>query len=141
MKRALALAIGLLAISTAVRAQDLKSTVQRIAAAWERGNVGQLGSHAAQSGMDLDFYGERSGRVAGRQATSMLRLIFEERETIAIRIGSAKEVAGDTRRAAWVDLTWVNRRRGTTIPDSTTVFLALELDDDQWRITEIRLMR
>ena len=141
MKRALTLAVTLLAGASAVRAQDFKPTVQRIADAWERGDVGQLGGQASLKGMDLDFYGERLGPVAGRQASNSLRRLFDNRETLAIRIGSAREVRGETRRAAWVELTWITRVRGTSIPDSSTVFLALELDRDQWRITEIRIMR
>jgi hypothetical protein len=47
---------------------------------------------------------------------------------------------GENKRA-FVELTWVTRARGTSIPDSTTVLFSLELDQEQWRITEIRLMR
>lgn len=140
MKRTLPFALMLLALATAVRAQDIKPEAQRLAAAWERADVNMLGNQAAKSGLSIDIGGERIGPVAGRLAATMLKRVFDERETMSASVGAAREMHGENRRA-FVEITWVTRSRGTSIPDSTTVLLSLELESEQWRITEIRLMR
>jgi len=140
MTRALTFAMALLAAATTARGQDLKPAAQRLAAAWERADVNTLGDLVARSGLSLDVGGERVGPVAGRQAAAMLKRVFDERETMSASVGAAREMHGENRRA-FVEITWVTRSRGTSIPDSTTVLFSLELEREQWRITEIRLMR
>jgi len=140
MTRALSITVALLATATAVRGQDIKPAALRLARAWERADVNTIGGQAAKAGLSLDVGGERFGPVAGRQAAAILKRVFDERETMSTSVGSARELHGENRRA-FVELTWVTRSRGTSIPDSTTVLFSLEYDREQWRITEIRLMR
>lgn len=140
MKRALTFAMALLAVATTARAQELKPAAQRLATAWARADVNTLGNQVARSGLSLDVGGERVGPVVGRQAAAMLKRVFDERETMSASVGAAREMHGENRRA-FVEITWVTRSRGTSIPDSTTVLFSLELEQEQWRITEIRLMR
>ena len=140
MKRALGLSAVFVAAVSGASGQDIRPAAQRIANAWQRADVGVIADQVARSGLSLDFGGQRVGPVAGRQATTMLRRVFEERETMSVRVGSVKEMEGKTRRG-YVEVSWTTRARGTSIPDTTTVLFSLELDGDQWRITEIRLMR
>lgn len=139
--RALTLTVALLAAATGVRGQDIRPVAQGLANAWERADVSTLGNKAARAGLSLDVGGERVGPVSSRQVAALLkRVVFDDRETISVSVGSAREMHGENKRA-FVELTWVTRARGTSIPDSTTVLFSLELDKEQWRITEIRLMR
>jgi hypothetical protein len=140
MTRALTLTVALLAAATSARGQDVRPVAQGLAHAWERGDVNALGNKAARSGLSLELVGERVGPVNSRQGAAILKRVFDDRETISVSVGSAREMHGENKRA-FVELTWVTRARGTSIPDSTTVLFSLELDQEQWRITEIRLMR
>lgn len=140
MTRTLALALTLLAAATGARAQDIRPFAEGLAHAWERGDVNALGNRSAKAGLSLDVGGERVGPVSSRQVGALLKRVFDDRETISVRVGSAREMHGENKRA-FVELNWVTRSRGTSIPDSTTVLFSLELDQEQWRITEIRLMR
>jgi hypothetical protein len=140
MRRALALTAMLLGVATTVRAQDFRPVVQQLARGWQRGDVSMLSSHTASMGLSLDVEGRRLGPLPGRQAVAALSRLLDERETVSVSTGMQKEMEGSPRRA-FAELNWVTRPRGTTIPQRTTIFVALELERDRWRITEIRLMK
>jgi hypothetical protein len=141
MTRKLAVVLALFgSAAPALRAQEFKPAAQRVAAAFQRQDVGVLGSQAARGGLSIDLSGERVGPFSGRQAATALKRFFDERETVSISLGNLRETGGDPRRG-YVELNWVIRSRGSRIPERSTVVVALELDHDQWRITEIRLMR
>ena len=63
-----------------------------------------------------------------------------EHETLSVRLMTSRAIGGQPRRASG-EVSWMMRSRGTTIPDKASVFVALILEDDQWRITEIRFIR
>jgi hypothetical protein len=140
MKHGFAFALAFVGVASVASAQEFKPAAQRIAAAFQQQDVGALGAQASREGLSIDLSGERVGPFSGRQAAAALKRIFEERETVSISIGSVRETGGDPRRG-YVELNWVIRTRGSRIPERSTVVVALELDRDQWRITEIRLMR
>jgi hypothetical protein len=48
---------------------------------------------------------------------------------------------GGTPTRAFGEISWTTRARGTTIPERATIFVAFVLEDERWRITEIRLIR
>ncbi len=139
MSRSLLVAGALLCAAAGAKAQDFRPVAQHIASAWQRGDVTAVLGQLARAGVSLDVSGERVGPLTGRQAASALRHLFDERQTVETRVGTAKELPGQPRRA-WVELTWITRSRGTSIPESSTVFVALELERDRWLITEIRLL-
>jgi hypothetical protein len=124
----------------AAHGQDVAPVVDRIAAAWSRGNASGVASFAARGGMAIEVDGERHGPLNARQATAVLRGLFENRETVSARTGMAKVLSGSPQRA-FGELTWTLRVRGTTVPQRTTVFIGLALEDEAWRITEIRVMQ
>jgi hypothetical protein len=140
MKHAFVLATAFLAASQPASAQDFRPVIDRLAKAWERADVSVVGSHAASLGLSLDVEGRRTGPLPERQASSALRRLFDDRETIAITPGIAKELDGEPRRA-FAELTWITRARGTTIPERSTIVFSLELEKGRWRVTEIRLIR
>jgi hypothetical protein len=138
--RGFALSVGVLAFAAPVTGQPLEPTTRRLAQAWQRGDHGSIGSLAVRSGLSLDVDGQKVGPLQARQAAMALRRVFEQRETVSASIGRAREVEGDPRRA-FVEIAWVTKARGTTIPEKAQVFLGLVLTNDGWRITEIRLIQ
>lgn len=140
MTRTLALAVVFLAAGAPLRAQPLDPVTRRIAQAWERGDVSSIGRFAARDGLSLDTGGQKVGPLQARQAAMALKSVFERVETVSAEIGQAREVEGNPRRA-FVEITWITKARGTTIPERTQVFFGLVVDGDSWRITEIRLIQ
>jgi hypothetical protein len=139
MRIAVALAIAALGFAGSTSAQNLEPTVRRIVRAWERADVGTIGAIADRNGLSLDIGGQNVGPLQPRQAAAALRRLFDERETISVRAGMHKIVGGQPSRA-FFEITWTTRTRGTSIPQRSTIFFAFVLDDE-WRITEIRLIQ
>jgi len=127
-------------VASPVGAQDLRPTATRLATAWARGDFSEIGTRTARSGLSIALDGDRTGPFGERQAAAALKRLFEDRETLSARPGKGGITEGDPRRA-FVEISWVSRTRGSRIEERTTVVLALVEEGNEWRITEIRLMR
>lgn len=121
-------------------AQALPRELDRVAAAWHRGDASAIANLGARAGISLDVDGSSVGPLGPRQAAAVLRRIFEDRESIAVRAAQTRPVGGDPPRA-FGELSWNMRTRGTTIPEQSKVFVAFVREGDRWRVTEIRLLR
>lgn len=137
------LLIGLLfSIAASARAQEaeLGKVLDRLAAAWARADAGSLAALGARKGISIDVDGKPIGPLTHRQAAAVLRNVFVGRSTDTLSKGLARIVGGQPPRA-FGELSWTVRAQGTTIPERTTVFLALVWEGNAWRITQIRLLR
>ncbi|HEX6134705.1 MAG TPA: hypothetical protein VFZ24_12120 [Longimicrobiales bacterium] len=124
----------------AASAQRLDPVLQRVASAWQRGDVGAITALGARGGISLDIDGSSVGPLGSRQAAAVLRRVFDDRESVSARSRAGRTVGGEPPRA-FGEIIWTTRARGTTIPERATLFIAFVHQDDGWRITEIRLMR
>ncbi len=121
-------------------AQNVQNVIDRIAGFWARGDAASVSALAARDGISLNLDGKTAGPLAARQATALLRRLFDERETINVRMMQPQMVGGQPPRA-YGEISWMMRSRGTTIPDKTSVLISLVLEDGRWRVTEIRFVR
>jgi hypothetical protein len=121
-------------------AQSLEQSLDRVAAAWHRSDAGAIAGYAARAGISLNIDGQAVGPLAPRQAAAGIRRAFEDRESIGVRTNMSRTVGGTPTRA-FGEISWTTRARGTTIPERVTIFVAFVLEDERWRITEIRLIR
>ncbi|HSL69196.1 MAG TPA: DUF4440 domain-containing protein [Longimicrobiales bacterium] len=120
-----------------VLAQNIGSVMDRFATYWARADASAIAALASDDGITLNIDSKQMGPLGPRQVTALLRRLFDDSETINVRPLTPQIVRGDPPRA-FGELTWTMRPRGTTIPERTTVFVAWILEDDHWRITEIR---
>jgi hypothetical protein len=142
-RRVVALSIGfLLSIAAVASGQEaeLDRVLDRLASSWARGDAHTLAALGARTGVSLDFDGEPIGPLTPRQAAAVLRSLFVGRTTDSLSPGLARVVGGQPLRA-FGELSWTVRAQGTTIPERTTIFLALVWEGESWRITQIRLLR
>jgi hypothetical protein len=108
--------------------------------AWAREDAGAIAGYTARKGAAMDLDGQPLGPVAGRQVSALLKRLFEEGgETVSVTPTNVQELPGNPARG-YVELIWVRRPRGTTIPERVKVFVALMQQDSNWRITEIRVL-
>lgn len=121
-----------------VPAQDIGDMTQRLTLAWARGDASEIASLIAERGASINVEGKTAGPLATRQAGAVLRRMFSDVETVGVTLTSKKRLPGEPARA-YLELLWVRRIRGTTIPDQRTVFVAMVAEGDGWRITDIRL--
>ena len=134
------LAVVLLLAHAPLEAQNVESVIDRLAGLWARGDASGITALGSEQGITLDLGNRSVGPLGNRQASAMLRQLFDERETLSVRTKSPQVVGGSPARA-FAEITWTLRARGTTMPDRTSVFVALILEDERWRITEIRLVQ
>jgi uncharacterized protein (TIGR02246 family) len=141
VKRALLLPLALLlfAVSSA-QAQDLESVMDRFESWWARGDASAIAGLAARDGITIDLDGKPLGPLGGRQISALLKRLFDDHETIQVRKLVTQVMGGRPARAS-SEISWVMRSKGTTIPEKTSVFIALVQEGERWRITEIRFVQ
>ena len=140
MRRFALVAALVLALPFGASAQDLEGSLDRFAAAWTRGSAGGVAQLAASDGMVIELHGDAVGPLGHRQAAGLLKRVLDDLETHSLRADLARNVGGEPLRA-YAELTWVSRMKGTSIPETRRIFLALLREDAGWRITQIRVLR
>lgn len=139
-------ALGLAAVAclgagaTGLHAQQLEHTLERVAAAWHRGDASGITEIGARAGISIDVDGSSVGPLGPRQATAILRRVFDQNESAAVQTTMTRTVGGDPQRA-FGEISWTVRPRGTSIPEQAKLFVAFVHEDERWRITDIRLLR
>lgn len=133
------LAVLLVAAADA-HAQPVRPAIDALARSWGRSDAGAIANVASRNGVTIEIERDRHGPLNARQVAAVLRRLFDERETVQTRPGTAKMVNGSADRA-FGEVSWTARMRGTTEPQRSTVFFGLVLEDDRWRVSEIRVLR
>jgi hypothetical protein len=121
-------------------AQRVEPVLEQFVSYWARGDEGAIAALATRDGIQLDIDRKAMGPLAARQAAALLRRLFDDHETINVRLMNSRSLDGQPKRA-FGEISWMMRPRGTTIPDKTSVFVGLILEGENWRITEIRFVR
>lgn len=122
-----------------VAGQNLEQSVTRIATAWHKGDAATISALGARAGISIDVDGTAVGPLGPRQASAVLRRVFEDRESVGIKVTLIREVGGEPARS-FGELVWQSRGRGTTIPQSYKLFVAMVSEGGRWMVTEIRLL-
>jgi hypothetical protein len=133
------LAAVALLLARPVGAQNVRPVVNDVARSWGQ-DAGSIASAAARSGVAIEIDGDRHGPLNARQVSAVLRRLFDERETVRAEPGMAKVAEGSPGQA-FGEVMWTERMRGTTQNQRSTVLLAFVLENERWRITEIRVRR
>lgn len=140
LRVAIMVAAPLLIAAPRAAAQDLQQTLERVAAAWHRADAAVLAAAGAAAGIAIDIDGSSVGPLGPRQAAAVLRRVFEDRESLAVRPIMTRNIGGQPPRA-FGELSWSTRARGTTVPATAKLFVAFVREGETWRITEIRLLQ
>lgn len=140
MKRAALLFLTLAIGAGRAHAQEIEPTVDRFVRAWSRGDADAVAALAAHDGLVVELHGDAVGPLGGRQAAALLKRVLDDRETLSVRREAAQGVAGEPPRA-FTEISWRSRMKGTSIPETFRVFLALVREDGGWRVTQIRILR
>jgi len=139
VRRAWLLAAVALLVARPAEAQNVRPVVNGLARSWGH-DAGSIASASSRSGVSVEIDGSRHGPLNPRQVSAWLRDLFAERETVRAEPGMAKVSEGSPGQA-FGEVMWTARMRGTTQDQRSTVMLAFVLENDRWRITEIRVRR
>lgn len=121
------------------RAQRLDDIVDIISYAWSHGDSRAIVSMSAREGIVIETPDGRGGPLGARQASAVLRRVFDERKTVTLRQGMT-QIVGGTPRRAFAEITWIARAPDTTESERYTIYLELVLEGERWRITQIRML-
>jgi hypothetical protein len=141
--RSLVAALALLCLPSAVSGQDaddLQSTFRVVARQWAGSDASGLVRHLDPTGVSIDVGDGPMGPLSDRQASALLRQLFDQGETVNVEAGMLERVGGRPPRGFGA-ITWTTRPRGTEVPIRRTVYFGLEWVDGAWRVAEIRLIR
>lgn len=130
--------IALLKASDA-HAQRLDDIVDIVRFAWSQNDAKAVAAMSARGGVSIETKDGRLGPLGARQANAVLRRLFDDRETVSMRIGRTQIVGGSPKRA-YSEITWVSRVPDTTETERVTVLLELVQEGEEWRITQIRML-
>lgn len=131
---------ALVCVAAPASAQDLDRSLDRVAAAWHRGDAAAVAALGARAGISIDVDGTSVGPLGPRQAAAVLRRVFDNRESVRVRTTMTRAVGGEPARA-FGELSWDVRSRGTTIPEQSKLFIAFVREGDRWSVTEIRMLK
>lgn len=140
MKRLALVALGLAALAAPVSGQDagVDRMLDSLAALWARADAAAIARYGAGGGVEMEVQGAALGPLEGRKMAAELRRMFENRETVRVVPGMMARVAGTDDRA-FGELNWETRPAGATVPERSTVFVALVRERSGWRISQIRI--
>lgn len=134
-----ALALVLLPSLAAAQGEDLRTAFRDVATQWAREDAGAVVRHMVPGGLLIDASDGRMGPLTGRQATAVLRQLFEQGETVDVDIVMVERVGGVPPRG-FASISWTTRPRGTEVPVRRTVYFGLQQLGGDWRVSEIRLI-
>ena len=143
MRRVLAvgLALGLVPVGVAAQSaqEDLRPAFRNVAMQWARSDASGMVRLMAPGGVSIDVSDGPMGPLNERQASALLRQLFEQGETVGVTLGMLERVGGSPPRAFGA-ITWTTRPRGTRVPVARTVYFELRWIRDAWKVSEIRLI-
>lgn len=126
-------------LGAAQRSDDLRNSFREVAFDWARADAGAVVRHMVPDGIIIDASDGRMGPLTDRQATALLRQLFDLGETVSVDIVMLERVGGRPPRG-FASMIWTTRPRGTEVPVRRTVYFGLQLIDSRWRVSEIRLI-
>lgn len=134
------LAIALTASAERVHAQQLDGVMRNFTAAWSRKDEKAVAALIAREGASIESDAGRFGPLGARQAAAVLRVLFDARSTVDVRLRQTQQVGGNPQKA-FAELVWMTLAPETTEPIRIVVFVEFVLErENTWRITRIRLL-
>lgn len=133
------LALLALAPAPAAAQAQLDDVLDSLARLWSTAELVAIAEMVAADGAEFEVDGHAMGSLNGRKMVAALRRVFEDRETVAVRSSLSSRVMGTDDRA-FAELVWDARPPGGTVPERSTVFLALVHEDGAWRVSQIRIL-
>lgn len=132
------LAVALL-IPGGVPQPDLEEVVNRFAEGWGQEDVRALGSLMDPEGIRLILPGVEHALILPRHAQAALGAFLEGHSPGEIQITRISLAGGDPHKG-FSELRWRTRGPGSSGSTTFTLFVAYAVDDDSWRVTEIRIL-
>lgn len=120
--------------------QPLQQAAQAFARAWGAGSADQLAAFLSPSGVRLQLDGTSHGALSTRQALAALRDFHRGYQGGSASVARAAPVDGSPDRG-FAEIQWTARMAGTSEVLRRNVFVGMRLENQGWRVDEVRLLR
>lgn len=120
--------------------QEPDAVVERVMQAWGGSDTRPLGELLDPRGVHLRLDAEEHSGVSPRQARAALDDVLGRHEPGEIGLLRI-EIPQGTPPRGFAELRWVTRPRGAREEVTYIIFLRLELQEDRWWISEIRILQ
>lgn len=127
------------AASFGTRQATLEGAATAFLEAWREGDVDRIAERMSASGIRLHLGGVGYPVLAPRQARAELAHFRASRSPGVIRVERVDDLGGSP-RTGFAELRWETVIDRTSEPLAHTIFVSFALDEDGWRITEIRVL-
>lgn len=121
------------------QAPGLERVAARVAELWREGDAAGIAELAASGGVRLQLLEHDHLPMHGRRATAALRAFFPLRRGGAVHVARVAEVGGKPRRG-FAEIQWTTAVAGALRPERLTVFVGFVLEEERWRVSEIRVL-
>jgi hypothetical protein len=126
-------------ISANVSQPALEEEANRFAQAWSQEDVRALGSLMTRRGIRLHLPGEEHSRIPPRQAQAAVAEFMERYVPGEVEV-TRVSIVGGSPQEGYAELRWATRASDPAEPLTFTLFVAFALEDESWRVTEIRIL-
>ncbi len=128
------------ATSLPVEQSSLESAAGQVAGLWSLGDVGRIIDLLASDGVRLHLGQTGYSSLPSRQARAALRDFFQGHRSDGVHLDTVSEVGGTPPRG-FAEFAWETVVLGTSEPLRYIVFVGFVLEDESWRIAEVRVFR
>jgi hypothetical protein len=130
----------LLTAPLAAEAQaSLETVASSFARHWATGDLEQLTPSFLPDGIRVEMGGKASGVVSVRQAAAGLKGLHAEHDTRSARVDRVTEVGGSPRRG-FAEIAWSAAPSGTSEYREYVLFVGFLMEDEGWRVSEVRVI-
>lgn len=119
--------------------EALRDLVSAIARSWARGDASSVLASASDAGVRLHLGDGGSSPQPRKRAEAVLRRLLQDADGGRTSAGMVSVVGGSPERG-FGELLWEAGAAGVPGVVRTVVYLGFEMEDDRWRLTEIRLL-
>jgi hypothetical protein len=119
---------------------SLEDAAGRFAGLWSLGDVGRITDLLASEGIRLHLGRVGHNSLPPRQARAALRDFLGEHRSDGVRLDTVSEVGGSPPRG-FAEISWETVVLGTSETLHYIVFVGFILEDEIWRISEVRVFR
>lgn len=119
--------------------EELRAAAERVASGWSGSEVARLGDLLLPRGIGVHVPGAGREMLDPRKAIAALEELLGRLRTTDVHVVRVHRTAGAGDRGS-AELRWEARAPGTSEVLRHTVFVGFTLDDDRWRVYEIRVL-
>ena len=116
----------------------MEADAQRFAEAWISKDSGYLSGSMLDEGIRLHLPEEEHLLIKPRQAGAALSAFLKLYADGNAEVTNVSQAKGDQRKG-YTEIRWTTASPGVPEPVIFTLFVAFALEDDAWRVTEIRV--